>query len=290
MNDTNNQYQNNQITNKSKTIAGFLAIFLGWLGIHKFYLGKTSQGILYLLCGTIGAFLVLPTLIIIFISFIEGITYFCMNNNIFNAKYNTVISKQENTNSSQEIQNIQNNNEVKGQPAKKTISITTVIIMCVLTLFLSIFIIIFIIFAIPLATMFFGQNSYYESISSEATLFIGQVKFSQEIYALTHNGFTNSFDNLDIIAMPADMNCKGSVCKSKHYTYMLANAKENSKNGQIKAVPIPLEGVPFLNNNGATLTYTFSSNEITCHSPKKNICESLEPHFKSFNFNYNKNI
>lgn len=50
---------------KSKAAAGLLAIFLGGIGIHKFYLGKTGMGILYLLfCWTY-----IPA----FIGFIEGI-------------------------------------------------------------------------------------------------------------------------------------------------------------------------------------------------------------------------
>lgn len=36
-------------TNKDKFIAALLAIFLGALGLHKFYLDKPSQGIFYLL-------------------------------------------------------------------------------------------------------------------------------------------------------------------------------------------------------------------------------------------------
>ena len=34
---------------KSKTTAVLLAFFLGGLGLHKFYLGKTFQGFLYLI-------------------------------------------------------------------------------------------------------------------------------------------------------------------------------------------------------------------------------------------------
>ena len=34
---------------KSKIVAGLLAIFLGGLGIHKFYLGYTKTGIIFLL-------------------------------------------------------------------------------------------------------------------------------------------------------------------------------------------------------------------------------------------------
>ena len=38
---------------KNKDIALILSIFLGWLGIHRFYVGKTGTGILYLLTGGI---------------------------------------------------------------------------------------------------------------------------------------------------------------------------------------------------------------------------------------------
>ena len=38
---------------KNKTTAGLLALFLGGLGAHKFYLGKTKMEIIYLvLCLT----------------------------------------------------------------------------------------------------------------------------------------------------------------------------------------------------------------------------------------------
>lgn len=38
---------------KNNLVALLLAVFLGGLGIHKFYQGKTMQGILYLLfCWT----------------------------------------------------------------------------------------------------------------------------------------------------------------------------------------------------------------------------------------------
>ena len=40
-------------TTKNKTAAGILAILFGSLGVHKFYLGKPIQGIIYLLfCWT----------------------------------------------------------------------------------------------------------------------------------------------------------------------------------------------------------------------------------------------
>ncbi|MFQ5981582.1 MAG: TM2 domain-containing protein [Candidatus Heimdallarchaeota archaeon] len=42
------------ISEKSRTISLVLCLFLGWLGIHRFYVGKMLSGILYLL--TFGVF------------------------------------------------------------------------------------------------------------------------------------------------------------------------------------------------------------------------------------------
>ena len=72
---------------KSKNIAAILAFFLGGLGVHKFYIGKTMQGIFYLVfCWTY---------ISTIISFIECITYLFMSQQEFDAKF--VKSKQHPT-------------------------------------------------------------------------------------------------------------------------------------------------------------------------------------------------
>jgi TM2 domain-containing membrane protein YozV len=64
---------------KNKIVAAILAIVLGGLGIHKFYLGHTGKGILYLLfCWTY-----IPSLI----AFIEGIIILCSNDENFQIKY-----------------------------------------------------------------------------------------------------------------------------------------------------------------------------------------------------------
>lgn len=39
---------------KSMPLAYILLIFLGFLGVHKFYLGKTKQGVLYVLLSVVG--------------------------------------------------------------------------------------------------------------------------------------------------------------------------------------------------------------------------------------------
>jgi len=40
-------------SNKSRLVAGLLCLFLGYLGIHRFYVGKVGTGLLWLLTGGI---------------------------------------------------------------------------------------------------------------------------------------------------------------------------------------------------------------------------------------------
>ena len=67
---------------KSRGIAAILAILLGSLGIHYFYIGKPTGGIVYLIltvisCGTIPAILGL----------VQGIMMLCMSNQEFERRY-----------------------------------------------------------------------------------------------------------------------------------------------------------------------------------------------------------
>lgn len=48
---TNAGYGGNGISHKSKMVALILAIFLGCLGIHRFYVGKVGSGIIWFLTG-----------------------------------------------------------------------------------------------------------------------------------------------------------------------------------------------------------------------------------------------
>ena len=52
---------------KSRFVAGILAWFFGWLGVHKFYCGNVGMGIVYLIFFW--------TFIPAFIAFVEGIIY-----------------------------------------------------------------------------------------------------------------------------------------------------------------------------------------------------------------------
>lgn len=60
---------------KNKIVAAILAIFLGGIGIHKFYLGNIGMGIVYLIFFWTG----IPALV----GFIEGIVYLCSNDENF---------------------------------------------------------------------------------------------------------------------------------------------------------------------------------------------------------------
>ena len=68
---------------KSKIVAGLLALFLGNLGVHRFYLGNTKAGIINLVLFI----LILPIPILMLISLIEGIKYLTMSQEKFNQEY-----------------------------------------------------------------------------------------------------------------------------------------------------------------------------------------------------------
>ena len=64
---------------KSRVAAILLAFFLGGFGVHKFYLGRVGQGILYLLFFW--------TFILAILAIIEMIIYICTNDEDFARKY-----------------------------------------------------------------------------------------------------------------------------------------------------------------------------------------------------------
>lgn len=70
---------------KSKIAAGVLAILLGWLGIHKFYLGHAGKGILFIVVSLLtfgfGMLVTIP------VSIVEGVIYLTKSDVDFNRIY-----------------------------------------------------------------------------------------------------------------------------------------------------------------------------------------------------------
>ena len=64
---------------RSRVVGALLAIFLGGFGIHKFYLGKTGQGIVYLIFFW--------TFIPAIVSLFEGIWYLTMSDAEFQTRW-----------------------------------------------------------------------------------------------------------------------------------------------------------------------------------------------------------
>ena len=65
---------------RERWIAVLLAVFLGWFGAHKFYLGQPGWGVIYLLFSETG----IPE----FIALFESIYYLLLGYDGFHAKYN----------------------------------------------------------------------------------------------------------------------------------------------------------------------------------------------------------
>jgi TM2 domain-containing membrane protein YozV len=83
---------------KNKITAGLLAIFLGGLGAHKFYLGYTIPALVFLLTNTIGLVLtiwvvLLPNIALGVVATIEGILYLTMSDDEFYEKH--VVGRRE---------------------------------------------------------------------------------------------------------------------------------------------------------------------------------------------------
>ena len=67
---------------KSRFVAGVTALLLGWLGVHKFYLGYSGQGAWLLVLAILGFALswafgigLIVLLVLFFIGIVEGIIY-----------------------------------------------------------------------------------------------------------------------------------------------------------------------------------------------------------------------
>jgi len=77
---------------KNKVTAGVLGILLGGWGIHKFYLGFTGPGLVYLLTNTIGfavtwLIMFIPNIVLGIMALIEGIIYLTKSDEEFEQLY-----------------------------------------------------------------------------------------------------------------------------------------------------------------------------------------------------------
>ena len=76
---------NNGPSGKSRGIAGLLAILMGWCGLHYFYIGKTSAGVLFLLVAILSCG-ILATITTI-VSIIQGVLFFTSTQEEFEFKW-----------------------------------------------------------------------------------------------------------------------------------------------------------------------------------------------------------
>lgn len=86
----------NQLKYKNKNIAWTLAFFLGWLGLHKFYLEKNLLGVIYL----VFIWTWIPSILWL----IEWIMFWSMKQDEFDKNYNNIIAK-SNTDNSKKVNN-----------------------------------------------------------------------------------------------------------------------------------------------------------------------------------------
>ena len=73
---------------KSKSVAVVLAILLGGLGIHHFYLGNTKKGLFYLILWIVFCWSLFVPILLWIIETIEGISLACKSQEDFNVEYN----------------------------------------------------------------------------------------------------------------------------------------------------------------------------------------------------------
>lgn len=100
---------------KNQTTAGLLAIFLGVLGVHKFYLRQYFWGVIYIMLGLLGVGII--------ISIIEGIWLLAMSPDSFDERYNEVESR---TSYSEIRQNLQAEETRKAnEAAERTEAVNT---------------------------------------------------------------------------------------------------------------------------------------------------------------------
>lgn len=77
------QQNTNLNSPKSRMVAILLALFLGWFGVHKFYLGQATHGIIMLVLFIFGIGIIINTVW----SIIDIITYATKTDEQFSSSY-----------------------------------------------------------------------------------------------------------------------------------------------------------------------------------------------------------
>jgi TM2 domain-containing membrane protein YozV len=73
-----------RVADRQKSVAVLLALFLGGLGVHRFYLGQTGLGVVYLIfCWTF---------IPVFVALVEALILLLMSSREFDMKYNCALA------------------------------------------------------------------------------------------------------------------------------------------------------------------------------------------------------
>jgi TM2 domain-containing membrane protein YozV len=72
----------------NRLAAGICGILVGWLGVHKFILGYTNEGVIMLVASLVGVALCgIPTLVMTVIGIVEGVIYLTKTDEDFNRIY-----------------------------------------------------------------------------------------------------------------------------------------------------------------------------------------------------------
>lgn len=116
---------------KNKILAGFLALFFGWFGAHRFYLGQTDRGWLFTfltgmalfggripVVGRVLALLWIP--IVAVIAIVDAITFFAMDHKRFDEKYNGIPNDHRDRSTDFERKDRSTDFERKTQPKQAT--------------------------------------------------------------------------------------------------------------------------------------------------------------------------
>lgn len=100
---------------KSRTTAAFLALFLGWIGVHRFYLQQSGLGLFYIFATFfMGGIARLPLGMVL--GLIDAVTFFMMSDEEFDRRYNNNARDQVRSRRAQQRRRMQQRNTREERP------------------------------------------------------------------------------------------------------------------------------------------------------------------------------